>query len=254
MSEGLTLNALSLQLGTRCLCDQLSLQIQPGDCWAILGPNGSGKSTLLHTLAGLRSAAAGGIDLKGKSLAQLTRRQIAQQLGLLLQDSHDPFPATVYETVMTGRHPFLSRWQQEGREDHQRAEAALALLELSHMSQRMVHTLSGGERRRLGIATLVCQDPDIMLLDEPLNHLDLRHQQQLLLKIPAWQDQRKTLIMVLHEPNHALRFCNKSLLLYGDGRWQAGDTASLLQAKTLSELYRCRILEEKGQQRRWFFF
>ncbi len=245
---------LGLSVGTRQLCDGLCLTLAAGECWGILGPNGSGKTTLLHTLAGLRPAQQGELWLDAIPLKQLKRQQIARQLGLLLQDNHDPFPATVRETALSGRHPYLQRWQGETAADHHLAEAALRQMELEGLAERMIQTLSGGERRRLAIATLLTQDPAILLLDEPLNHLDLRHQQLLLLQITQWRRRQKAVAMVLHEPNHALHYCNRVLLLYGDGRWEAGESERLLTPQRLSELYQCSILESRSGTRRWFHF
>jgi iron complex transport system ATP-binding protein len=242
---------LRLAMGARTLCRDLDLAIAAGECWGILGGNGSGKTTLLHTLAGLRPADNGKILLDGAPLAQLHRRTVAQRLGLLLQDSQDPFPASVWETALSGRHPHLGRWQSETPQDHARVRDALATMELGGMEERSIQSLSGGERRRLAIATLLTQDPALLLLDEPLNHLDLRHQQALLQHLRRLCDERdKGVAMVLHDPNQALRYCDRVLLLGGDGTWQAGRCEELLTAETLSQLYGCPIemLEQDGRR------
>jgi iron complex transport system ATP-binding protein len=226
----------------------LELTLQPGQCWAILGANGSGKTTLLHTLAGLLPPAGGEVKLDDQAIEEMPRRRVAQQLGLLLQESHDPFPTTVLETALTGRHPHLGRWQREGKEELALAREALSAMDLEGMEGRMVQTLSGGERRRLAIATLLTQAPRLLLLDEPLNHLDLRHQQALLQRLTGLADEGRTVAMVLHDPNQALRYCSHALLLYGDGSWQSGESETLLTAERLGHLYHhpMRSVEQQG--------
>lgn len=233
----LVLKGVDIEVAGESLCRALDLTTQPGECWAVLGGNGSGKTTLLHTVAGLRRCDSGTIKLDGKPLASLSRAHIAQQIGLLLQDSHDAFPATVLEVALSGRHPYLGRWQSEQESDFRLATEALSTMELTGMEQRQVQTLSGGERRRLAIATLLCQSPELFLLDEPLNHLDLRHQIGLLQGMQKLVAQDKSVVMVLHDPNLAQRYCSHALLLYGNGEWESGTTGSILTTERLSRLY-----------------
>ncbi|WP_373190774.1 ABC transporter ATP-binding protein, partial [Halomonas sp.] len=154
----------------------LDLTVRPGQVWGVLGPNGAGKTTLLHTLAALRPPRAGRVEVDGVPVTRLRRRRLAQCLGLVFQEHHDGFPATLEEVALIGRHPWLSPWQLESAEDLALARRALARLDLAALSARQVSTLSGGERQRLAIATLLAQDPGIWLADEPTNHLDLHHQ------------------------------------------------------------------------------
>jgi len=158
---------LRLGIPDRAPGKPVSLTIEAGQCWGLLGPNGVGKTTLLHTLAGLRAPFSGSIDLAGRSLTQTRRRIVAQQIGLVLQHHQDGFPATVLETALIGRHPYLRPWQWESADDRARAQQALERMELAEMAQREVQTLSGGERQRLALATLLTQDPPLWLLDEP---------------------------------------------------------------------------------------
>ncbi|NIV38040.1 MAG: ATP-binding cassette domain-containing protein, partial [Anaerolineae bacterium] len=141
-------------IGERTLWRELDLTLKQGECWGILGGNGSGKTTLLHTLAGLRAPSSGQVQLDDMALSSFSRRDIAIRLGLLLQDSHDVFPATVWESVLSGRHPHLGRWQQESADDHSLASEALQHMDLIGLEYRPVQSLSGGERRRLAVATL----------------------------------------------------------------------------------------------------
>jgi iron complex transport system ATP-binding protein len=237
VSALLRAEGLEVAVAGRALCRGLELSLEVGQCWGILGANGAGKTTLLHTLAGLRPAERGSIHLQEKPLETYSRRQIALQLGLLVQDSSDPFPASVLETALIGRHPHLSPWQLEGAEETARARGALAEVGLEGMENRQVATLSGGERRRLAMATLLTQDPGLLLLDEPTNHLDLHQQIRLLELLGRLAATGKGVLMVLHDLNLAARYCDHLLLLYGDGTWDGGETAAMLDEARLSRLY-----------------
>ena len=244
---------LRVDIGGKRIGGDLDLVVEPGQCWAVLGANGSGKTTLLHTLAGLRAPAVGSIELDGKPLAAWARRDIARRIGILLQESDDPFPATVLETALIGRHPHLGPWQWEGPEDHALAREALAEVELAEFEHRGVDTLSGGERRRLALATLRVQDPRVGLLDEPTNHLDLHHQIRLLGQLrERAQSQQGALVMALHDVNLAARFCDHALLIFADGEILHGHASELLRADYLTCLYHHPIAEVASNGQRAF--
>jgi iron complex transport system ATP-binding protein len=229
---------LAVSIGLHKVCLGLDLDLAPGSRLAILGRNGAGKSTLLATLAGLRAADAGTLQLAGQSYAAQGLHAAARLRGWLGQDRSDPFATTVLETVLTGRHPHLQRWDWESAADVAIARAALAAMGLADMEEREIHTLSGGERQRVAIAALLAQQPQLCLLDEPLAHLDLNHQVATLeLLTRRAREQGIAVAMVLHDPNFALRYCDQALLLFGDSRHIAGPTAEVLDAATLTSLY-----------------
>ena len=236
--SGLEAAQLGIRIGGVEVCSQLDLRINPGESWGILGRNGAGKTTLLHTLAGLRRPDTGSVMLDGTPLPRLNRRSIARHIGVLLQDHQDAFPASVMETVLTGRHPYLGALQWEGAADYAAATEALRAVGLECMETRDIASLSGGERRRLGIATLLAQDPDILLMDEPTNHMDFHHQILTLdLLKQRTRDGVKSMMLVLHDPNLALRYCDHFLLLYGGGETLQGAAEAVLTQPNLERLY-----------------
>ena len=197
---------------------------------------------MLHTLAGLLPARSGQIKLNNKALSELKRRAIAQQLGLVFQERQDSFPATVLETALIGRHPWLSAWESEQASDLQQAQQALMALDVDHLADRFLSTLSGGERQRVAIATLLTQNPDIWLLDEPTNHLDLHHQVKVMNLLREQARSGKAVFMCLHDLNLAARWCSHVLLLYpnGDACW--GPVSSMLQTQALEQLYQQKLI------------
>ena len=234
----LSARALAVTVGRHTVCRDLDLAVHAGQSWAVLGPNGAGKTTLLHTLAGLRPAQGGEVRVLARPLAAWRRRELAQLLGVLFQKPESGFPARVLETALSGRHPHLGRWGWESAADLALTRQALVDVGLAHLEQRFVDTLSGGERQRLDIATLLTQNPRCALLDEPGSHLDVGHQIRLLEQLRGrFTAPGRALLAVLHDPTLALRFCDRALLLFGDGSWTAGPAEQVLSAATLTRLY-----------------
>ncbi|MBS0367547.1 MAG: ABC transporter ATP-binding protein [Proteobacteria bacterium] len=255
MSEAATLTAhgLDVRAGERVLVQGLDARFVPGELVAVLGRNGSGKTLTLHTLAGLRGASGGEVTLDpGGALQHLPARTRARRLGLLPQDIESGFTTTVLESVLIGRHPHLSAWQWESAADEAVALEALAAVGMRDFAQRRTDTLSGGEQRRVAVATLLAQQPQFLLLDEPTNHLDPHHQLAVLKLFRTMADQGSTVITTLHDPTLAARFADRILLLAGDGRWSLGPTATTLTAQSLGELYQSPMVEIHSGGRRVF--
>ncbi|MFT3907176.1 MAG: ABC transporter ATP-binding protein [Steroidobacteraceae bacterium] len=243
---------LSLRAGERLLVQELRFTAAGGEFIAILGRNGCGKSLTLHTLAGLRGAQSGRIELDGTDLATMKRPAIARRLGLLPQDREESLPLSLLEATLTGRHPHLRLWQQHGAQDEQIARDALASFGLGELQRRALLTLSGGEQRRAAMAALLAQQPAVYLLDEPTNHLDPHQQLQVLTLFRSLCMQGATVIATLHDPSLADRFADRVLLMHGDGRWQLGASGELLNATTLSELYLTPLMQLGEPGRRAF--
>ncbi|HYM28854.1 MAG TPA: ABC transporter ATP-binding protein [Steroidobacteraceae bacterium] len=248
----LAARGVAVRAGPRELVRGLDVEFAAGELVAILGRNGSGKTLTLHTLAGLRPPAAGQVSLDGGPIGALKRRAVALRLGLLPQDLEDAFVTTALETVLIGRHPHLALWQWETAEDERLAREALAAVELADFAARRTDTLSGGEQRRVAVAALLAQQPQVFLLDEPTNHLDPHHQLAVLGLFRRLASAGRTVITTLHDPTLAARFADRVLLLPGDGRWSLGPVATTLTAAALSQLYLAPMIELRDGERRVF--
>ena len=248
----LAVRSLGIRAGARQLVTEMSVDFRAGELTAILGRNGCGKTLTLHTLAGLRAADQGVVRLDGAVLNQLRRRAIARRLGLLMQDLEDAFATTALESVLVSRHPHLATWQWETAADERIAREALERVNMQDFAARTTDSLSGGERRRVAIAALLAQAPQVFLLDEPTNHLDPHHQIAVLDLFREQASAGRTVIATLHDPTLAARFADRVVLLLGDGRWVEGPARETLTSATLSELYLTPIVEIDTPGRRVF--
>jgi len=235
---------LTLRIGARSFFRELSLELRANEFWAVVGPNGSGKTTLMHTLAGLRRAESGRISLDGCPLSELPHRSRARRIGLLLQQENAEFWGNVLEYVLLGRYPYAGPWRGWGGADVLAAEAALAEVGMSDFAAREYATLSGGERQRARIAQLLAQAPAWLLLDEPLQHLDLNHQVRTLSLLREHAATAEGgVVMVVHDALWAAHCCTHALLLGEDGMIAAGSAADVLTRARLETAYGCALKE-----------
>lgn len=226
---------VTVQIGAVTSVRHLDLKVKPGDRWVMIGRNGVGKSTLLAALAGLRRIQGGMIACDGRPLAAWSTRSLACYRGWLAQHPDEPFAASVLESVLVGRHPYLGRFDWESEADIRLAHAALAELGIADLASRNVLSLSGGERQRVAIAALRVQSPQIYLLDEPLTHLDLAGQVAVLDCFARLAEAGAGVVMVMHDLHLALRWCSHALLLMGQGEWLAGPASAVLTAERLGQ-------------------
>jgi iron complex transport system ATP-binding protein len=232
---------LTINVPGRTLVDALDLTIKPGECWALLGPNGAGKTSVLHALAGLRAADRGSVLLDHAPLNRQPRAEVARRLGVLLQEEPDSFWGTTLEYVMLGRLPHATGLFARDPAGESAAHAALNEIDLAPHAMQPYRTLSGGERQRARLAQLLVQAPQFWLLDEPLAHLDLKHQLAVMQLAARLARSGRGVMMALHEPTWAARFCAHALLLYDRGRSRQGPAQEVLTQEHLEALYRCRL-------------
>ncbi len=251
-SRLLEISGLRISVPGRVLVEELDMTLGRGEFIAVLGRNGTGKTLSLLTLAGLREADGGSVRLGGATIGSLRRQQVAKRLALLPQDTDDIFPATVLDTALVGRHPHIGRFRWESPRDYELAHAALETVGIGDLADRDVLSLSGGERRRLAIAQVLAQSPDVYLLDEPTNHLDPQHQVETLRIFRQAASNGAGVIASLHDVNLAARVANRCLLLFGDGRWEFGATDEVLDEERLEALFETPMEAVHWRDRRLF--
>ena len=239
----LTCQALTLAVPGRVLARDVSFEVKRGEIWAVLGANGTGKTTLVHALAGLAPVPRDAVSVAGLS-GDRSHRARAALVGILLQQEDTAFHGSALEYVLLGRFPRARSRIGWGQEDRQAAQAALASVGLAELAQRSYRSLSGGERQRARLAQVLAQDPECYLLDEPLQHLDLRHQVAVLQLFGALARERaKAVVMVLHDVLWPTRTCTHALLLHEDGTVEAGSAVAMLTRQRLERLYGCALRE-----------
>ncbi|MDR3096047.1 MAG: ABC transporter ATP-binding protein [Paraburkholderia sp.] len=234
----LATHALTLRAGARTLVEGLTQRFGAGEIWCVAGANGAGKTTLIATLAGLRESAAGHVEVDGVALRDWQPVRLAQRRALMPQDVRDAFSASVLDTVLLNRYPHLAGWGWESADDRAAAHAALAALGLETFAARDVLSLSGGERQRVALAAVLCQDAPLLLLDEPLSHLDLHHQIACLEALAHWVNTgSRTVVFSCHDLNLARRYATHALLLDGRGGCCAGPVRDVLTAERASAAF-----------------
>jgi len=241
---------LLLRVDGRTLVRDLNFRLNAGEVWCMLGPNGAGKTTFLHTAVGLREPQGGTLRLAGRELADWPVADAAQQRAFLPQAFHDAFNASVLESVMLGRHPYLSRWQWEGECERELALAALGAVDLAGFEGRDILTLSGGERQRVALAALLVQDAPLLLLDEPLSHLDLHHQVLVLdHMVTLARERAKGVLFTVHDLNLAVRFASHALLFMPQGVVRQGAIDAVLTEEALHIAFGHRVtrIESTGK-------
>ncbi len=193
----------------------VSFDIASGEFVVLLGPNGAGKSTLLKILAGLIQQHSGSAEFCGQSLARLRPVEIARRVAFVPQETHMVFPFTVQEIVLMGRLPHRALGGLlDSRKDLERSHQAMALTDTATLAGKRFNELSGGERQRVVLASALAQDPDILLLDEPTVHLDLKHQIQFYDILERLNiEQGLTIIGVTHDVNLAARYARRVIAI-----------------------------------------
>ncbi|MDG1773099.1 MAG: ABC transporter ATP-binding protein [Oceanicoccus sp.] len=228
---------LSLRLNSSAILNDVDITVDAGDFVGLIGPNGAGKTSLLRILANLQQADSGTIELNGHHLKSIHRKTLAQTLGYLEQGAPAHWPLLVRRLVELGRLPYLSPWGQLTGSDKAIVDNAMNQAEVQHLSERIISTLSGGERLRVLIARMFATEPNIVLADEPIAALDPYHQLHTMELFREHCDRGGSAVVVMHDLNMAARFCDRLVLLNQGVVACEGNVESVLTEGNLASVY-----------------
>lgn len=231
-AEGLTFS-----YGCRPLISGLSFEMRRGDFMCVLGPNGSGKSTLLKLLTGFMKASAGTVKIKGEEPGAMAPGRLARLAAFVPSETTTPYDFSVAETVLLGRTGRAGFWRGYLPADHAAAAQALEETGILRLAARSINTLSTGERQLVFIAQALAQETQLLLLDEPTSHLDLKYKAGIMALLARLAGKGLAVAAVLHEPALARLGCNTALLLRGGGEFAFGPAAEMLSVDSLARTY-----------------
>ena len=220
----------------------VSFVVEPGEIFGVIGPNSAGKTTLLRLLTRVVSADRGEIRLAGRPIAPMAHAELARQVAVVPQDTPRPFPFTVEQLVLMGRYPHGPGRFFENDEDRALARTAMAATGVLDLADLPLEQLAGGERQRAMLARALAQQPQLLVLDEPTSHLDLRYQLQtaaLLRQVNA--EQGTTVLLVSHDLDLAAEVCDRLLLLEAGRIARIGPPQTVLQQDVLERVFRCPV-------------
>ena len=240
--------------GENAVVDDVSISLPRGGITSIIGPNGAGKSTRLSIISRLLGMDAGSVVIDNLDISTTPSDVLARRLSILRQDNHMTARLTVHDLVSFGRYPYT-----KGRltiEDKDHIDRSLDYLNLTELSHRFLDELSGGQRQRAFVAMVLCQDTDYVLLDEPLNNLDMKHAMGMMkLMQKAARELGKTVVLVLHDINFASWYSDHIVAMRDGKIVRQGSTEDIINPEALKAIYDMDInVHEIGGQRISLFY
>ncbi|WP_196602754.1 ABC transporter ATP-binding protein [Pectinatus frisingensis] len=229
---------IHIEFQDKTILDNINVLFPENKITAILGPNGCGKSTLLRIIAGLQHHYEGEVLLNNKNLTEFSSKSIARKIAVLPQSTSVPADMTVEQVVAYGRFPYRSVFHGNRQEDKMVIAWAMEQTDIINLKGRQLTTLSGGERQRAWIAMALCQQPEILLLDEPTTYLDIAHQLEIMQIIAMLNEkQNMTVVMVLHDINHARLYADNVVVMKQCGIFAQGKPKQILSPELLGQVF-----------------
>jgi iron complex transport system ATP-binding protein len=235
----LNVDGVECRYGSVKVLEDVNLKVESGDFVGILGPNGSGKTTLLKSISRILKPHKGTILLNEADIYSLKSVDVAKQMAVVPQDTNIGFNFAALDIVLMGRNPHMKRFQMESEKDMAVARKVMSLTNIWHLAERPINELSGGEKQRVIIARALAQEPKILLLDEPLTHLDIINQLEImdLVKELCVKDEL-IVLAVFHDFNLAARYCNSAIMLKNNRVFAAGSLTEVLTSENIKSVFR----------------
>ena len=238
MGAYLEAGGLSVGYGGRALIENITLSVRRGRIVTLIGPNGSGKSTILKTIVGQLPRVAGTVFLDGRELREHSRNEIARRMAILMTTRMDPELMTCRDVVSTGRYPYTGRLGLLSREDRRIVDESIGRVDAEEFADRPFQAVSDGQRQRVLLARALCQEPEIIVLDEPTSYLDIRYKLELLSILKRMvREKQLAVLMSLHELELAERVSDTVVCVAGNRIDRVGTPDEVFKGEYIAQLY-----------------
>jgi len=232
------LDHLAVGYQGRALIHDICVGIEKGEIVTLIGPNGSGKSTILKSITRQLKVIGGRVYVGSKNLSDISNKELSTQMAVVLTERMKPELMTCHDVVATGRYPYTGRLGILTKEDEAKVEAAMAAVHATDIGGRDFNAISDGQRQRVLLARAICQEPDVIILDEPTSFLDVKHKLELLSILRTMAKEKKiTVVMSLHEIDLAQKISDKIVCVRGETITHFGVPEEIFDRQTIKELY-----------------
>uniref|UniRef100_A0A7C6EHQ6 ABC transporter ATP-binding protein n=1 Tax=candidate division WOR-3 bacterium TaxID=2052148 RepID=A0A7C6EHQ6_UNCW3 len=235
--KAIELSNVNFSYNDKNVLKDINLHIEKGEFTGIIGPNGAGKSTILRIMAGILKNFKGDVRVLNRDIKAIKQKELARVIGFVPQETHFQHNYSVEDIVTMGRYPYLQPFQRFGKDDIEAVEWAIEKSGLDEFRARPVKFISSGERQMVVICRALAQKPEILLLDEPTSHLDIKHQVRIMELLKDLNQNGMTIVVVNHDLNLSSQFCKKLILLHKGSIYKTGTPEMIIDKKIVMDVY-----------------
>lgn len=233
----LQINNLKYSVNNTVVINNINMEIKKADFVVLIGPNGAGKTTLLELVTKMLNKSSGEIKINNKNIEQYKRKELAKLISYVPQTTNSDNFFTVEQVVLMGRIPYLDTFEQYSKSDYDLTKKAMEKTNIYHLKDRNINTLSGGELQKVFIARAINQEAEILILDEPVNNLDIKQQIETMEILKNLNDSGITIICVLHDINIAYKYANKVILISRGEIVEQGDREKVITSENIKKVF-----------------